>query len=950
MRAGMLSRFMECVESLWDVCETDRRAAHIRERKESMQGSQLVIGILAHVDAGKTTLSEALLYTCGALRRMGRVDHGDAFLDTFSLERQRGITIFSKQASLCWKGLAMTLLDTPGHVDFSAEMERTLQVLDYCILVISGADGIQGHTRTLWRLLEQYGIPVFVFVNKMDQPGADKDRLLGKLQEGFGDNCLEFGPEAEGEEEFREELSMCGEELLEEYLEKGTLQEASVAAAVARRQVFPCYFGSALLLEGVEELLEGIRRFARLKEYPEAFGARVYKISRDGNGTRLTHMKVTGGVLRVKMLLGNGNSVRPGETLWEEKADQLRIYGGAQYKLAEQVDPGGICAVTGLDSTYPGQGLGAEGGGELPVLVPVLTYRLELPEGYDSLKALGWLQELEEEDPELHVVWKEASRQIHVQVMGEVQIEILKSLILERYGCEVAFGTGSIVYKETIGTAVLGIGHFEPLRHYAEVHLLLEPGEPGSGLQFATACKEDDLDGNWQRLVLTHLEEKTHPGVLTGSPVTDMKITLLAGRAHLKHTEGGDFRQATYRALRQGLMQAASRGEGILLEPVFSFTLEIPSTQLGRAMSDIQKFHGRFDPPVTRGEHSILRGSAPASTFGTYQRQVTAYTRGEGRLSCVLKGYEPCHNPEEVVAAIGYDPEADLENPASSVFCAHGSGFLVGWDQVPGYAHVDSGWKGQPGCNPSGAGRTGILPGKGGEGGQERASQTGSGRSDYITEEEIAEIFKRTYGKEKQDFEPYRYHHQNLGRGVYGGDAAKGQKGKEPEDAGTKGPGKGGNGNGKPSKSLRPARQEYFLVDGYNIIFAWEDLRELAAVNIDSARDKLMDICSNFQGCRGCTLILVYDAYKVKGNPGSVRKYHNIYVVYTKEAETADQYIEKTVHDIGKKHQVTVATSDALEQMIIWGEGALRMSAAGFQDAVKTAARQMREFYEDRNR
>lgn len=933
-----------------------------------MQGSQLVIGILAHVDAGKTTLSEALLYTCGALRRMGRVDHGDAFLDTFSLERQRGITIFSKQASLCWKELPMTLLDTPGHVDFSAEMERTLQVLDYAILVVSGSDGIQGHTRTLWRLLEQYGIPVFLFVNKMDQPGADKRQILRELQERFGDNCLAFGPEAEGREDFREELSMCGEELLEEYLEKGTLQEASVAAAVARRQVFPCYFGSALLLEGVEELLEGIRRFALLKEYPEAFGARVYKISRDGNGNRLTHLKVTGGVLRVKMPLGNKGSARPGEAVWEEKADQLRIYGGAQYKLADQVGPGGICAVTGLDETYAGQGLGAEGGGELPVLVPVLTYRMVLPEGYDPLKALGWLQELEEEDPELHVVWKEASRQIHVQVMGEVQIEILKSLILERHGCEVEFGAGSIVYKETIGTAVVGIGHFEPLRHYAEVHLLLEPGEPGSGLQFATACKEDDLDRNWQRLILTHLEEKTHLGVLTGSPVTDMKITLLAGRAHLKHTEGGDFRQATYRALRQGLMQAASQGEGILLEPVFSYTLEVPSTQLGRAMSDIQKLHGRFDPPVTRGEHSILRGSAPASTFGTYQREVTAYTRGEGRLSCVLKGYEPCHNPEEVVAAMGYDPEADVENPASSVFCAHGSGFLVGWEEVPGYAHVDSGWKepsqaGQEGqADADGtdmAGRAGILPGKGAKGGRGQVSQTGNGRSDYITQEEIEEIFKRTYGKEKQDFEPYRYHHQNLGRGVYGGAATEGPEktgrdsmGNQKKDSSQiQGQRKGNIGSGKQRTGAAGGNgQEYFLVDGYNIIFAWEDLRELAAVNIDSARDKLMDICSNFQGCRGCTLILVFDAYKVKGNPGSVRKYHNIYVVYTREAETADQYIEKTVHDIGKKHLVTVATSDALEQMIIWGEGALRMSAPGFRDAVETAAGQMREFYEDRNR
>ncbi len=893
-----------------------------------MYGSGIVIGILAHVDAGKTTLSEALLYTAGALRKLGRVDHQNAFLDNFSLERERGITIFSKQANFSWKGLDITLLDTPGHVDFSAEMERTLQVLDYCVLVINGADGVQGHTATLWKLLKKYEIPTLLFVNKMDQQGTDKEALLREFQNKLSSCCLEFGfePDSEfGRELTEEDLSMCSEELLEEYLEEGRLSESAVAKAVAERKVFPCYFGSALRLEGVEALLEGLRRYSVVREYAEEFGARVYKISRDSAGNRLTHMKVTGGMLKVKMPLNNRNSAASEEECWEEKADSLRIYGGGGFQAVDMVRAGGICAVTGLSRTFVGQGLGYERENELPVLVPVLTYRLVLPEGADVVKVLGQMRSLEEELPELHVVWRESIREIHVQVMGEVQTEILKSLIAERFGLEVDFADGRLLYKETIAAPVEGIGHFEPLRHYAEVHLLLEPGERGSGLTFASACAEDDLDKNWQRLIMTHLEEKTHLGVLTGSPITDLKITLLAGRAHIKHTEGGDFRQATYRALRQGLMQA----ESVLLEPVFSFTLEIPTEQLGRAMSDVQRMCGSFEPPGTEGEFSILTGSAPVSTMRDYQREVNAYTRGRGRLVCTLKGYEPCHNGEEVIAEIGYDAEGDLENPSSSVFCAHGAGFVVNWREVPDYAHVESGWSSvgaDAHCETEYAGfRPEITGGK-------RDSQTGGGRSDYITQEEIEEIFQRTYGKSSQSYAPYRYYQQNTGSSMHGSsnemEMAREQSGKYA------------------ARSAKTEKKEaYFLVDGYNIIFAWEDLRSLAEVNIDSARDRLIDICCNFQGYLGATLILVFDAYKVKGNPGSVQKYHNIYVVYTKEAETADQYIEKTVHEIGRKHHVTVATSDALEQMIIWGEGAIRLSARGFREAVEEAGQRAKEIY-----
>lgn len=897
-----------------------------------MEGSKTVIGILAHVDAGKTTLSEGLLYTAGVLRKLGRVDHGDAFLDNFALERERGITIFSKQANLSWKGLELVLLDTPGHVDFSAETERTLQVLDYCLLVISGSDGIQGHTETLWRLLKRYEIPVFLFVNKMDQPGTDRQALMEKIRDRFGSECIEFGGIFEkdgirqGNATHQEELALANEALMEEYLETGAMQDESVARAVAGRQVFPCYFGSALRLEGVEELLEGLRRFTLTKEYPEDFGARVYKISRDAAGNRLTHLKVTGGTLRVKMPVNNGISAANPADVWEEKADVIRIYGGGSFQAVERVEAGGICAVTGLSRTFAGQGLGREGASEQPVLVPVLTYRLSLPQGTDPVKVLAQMRTLEEEEPELHVVWRESIREIQVQVMGEVQTEVLKRLIAERFGLEVEFDSGRLLYRETIASAAEGIGHFEPLRHYAEVHLLLEPGEPGSGLEFGSCCSGDELDRNWQRLIFTHLEEKTHQGVLTGSPITDMKITLLTGRAHLKHTEGGDFRQATYRALRQGLMQC----ESILLEPVFSFTLEVPLDQVGRAMSDIQRMNGSFAPPVMEGETAVLTGSAPAATMRNYQREVAAYTKGRGRLGLTLKGYEPCHNAEEVIREIGYDPEADMENPSASVFCAHGAGFLVGWQEVPAYAHVESGWKAGGADSYETTVEIGI--GIGNEAGNGAAS-------DYITQEEIEEIFQRTYGKSIQSYEPYRFHRQNKEK-VQDEEKIQGEKDEERVQAGKSGEAAGGAG----AKSGRAERlQEVLLVDGYNIIFAWEELRSLAEINIQSARDKMMDICCNYQGYCGVVLILVYDAYKVKGNPGSVQKYHNIYVVYTKEAETADQYIEKTVHEIGRKRRVTVATSDALEQMIILGDGAVRMSARGFQEAVEDAGRRMRE-------
>ncbi len=892
---------------------------NVNQEKEGKK--KIVLGILAHVDAGKTTLAESMLFLSGQIRQVGRVDHGNAFLDNFALERERGITIFSKQAKFLWKDCDVTLLDTPGHVDFSAEMERTLQVLDYAVLVLSGADGVQGHTRTLWRLLERYEIPVFLFVNKMDQPGTDRAKLLRELKRQLHENCVDFTEEGT----FFEELATCEEELMNHYLEREELSTEEIADAVAERKVFPCYFGAALHIEGVEALLNGIEKYAPKPEYDGVFGARVYKISRDNAGNRLTHLKVTGGSLRVKMVVDNGGSVVGEEEPWQEKINQIRVYNGAGYEAVDEVLAGGICAVTGLTKTFAGQGLGAECASELPMLEPVLNYRLELPEDADPVKVLGQLRQLEEEEPLLHIVWQETSKEIHAQVMGEVQIEILKNLIRERFSLKVEFGTGSIVYKETIAGPTIGIGHFEPLRHYAEVQLLLEPGERGSGLQFASLCSEDVLDKNWQRLILTHLEERTHVGVLTGSPVTDLRVLLVGGRAHAKHTEGGDFRQATYRALRQGLRGA----ESVLLEPIFAFVLELPTEHLGRAMSDVQRMYGSFEAPVTEGERSVLRGRAPVATFADYQREVNSYTHGEGHLSCILDGYEPCHNAEEVIESYGYDPEADLENPTGSVFCAHGAGFVVDWDQVAEYAHVEL---------PAQIRKLAQVTVEDGEQGEPfgvegvgRISQTrSSGGERFISHEEIDAIFRQTYGGHEQDKKRRRRYHVSR-RDVY--ESQRKSASQAAYSAASR------------YTKTGEKKEDCLLVDGYNIIFAWEELRDLAKVNIDSARDRLMDIMCNYQGTLGGLLILVFDAYKVKGGPGSVLKYHNIHVVYTKEAETADQYIEKTVHEMASKYRITVATSDALEQRIVFGAGAMRMSAVGLLEAVERAEKELREGY-----
>lgn len=855
---------------------------------------KLVIGILAHVDAGKTTLSEGLLYLSGKIRKLGRVDHRDAYLDTFELERERGITIFSKQAVLNMGDTQVTLLDTPGHVDFSAEMERTLQVLDYGILVINGADGVQGHTMTLWRLLARYGIPTFLFVNKMDQEGTDRAALLAELKKRLDDNCIDFD-ETQNQEEFMENLSMCDETLLEKYLEQGELDREDITDLICTRKVFPCYFGSALKLEGVEEFIKGVEKYTASPAYNVDFGAKVYKIARDEQGNRLTYMKITGGSLKVKSLLTNRSPrYSAEEEIWEEKADQIRIYSGAKYEMIKEAEAGTVCAVTGLTKTYPGQGLGWEEESELPVLEPVLNYQIQLPLDCDVHQMLKKLKELEEEEPQLHIVWDEQLQEIHAMLMGEVQIDILKHLIWERFHVAVEFGAGSIVYKETIAEPVEGVGHFEPLRHYAEVHLMLEPGEPGSGLQFFTACSEDVLDKNWQRLILTHLEEKEHKGVLTGSPITDMQITLLTGRAHLKHTEGGDFRQATYRAIRQGLKKAKS----ILLEPYYEFRLELPGETIGRAMADIQKMQGNFLPPETEEEMTILRGTAPVSKMRDYQREVVSYTKGRGRLFCSLKGYAPCQEQEEVVAAIGYDSERDLENPTGSVFCAHGAGFVVPWNEVEDYMHLEGADRG--GASGEEEETPAYIP--------PRSAYAGS----YEDDKELQEIFERTFGpvKEKRAMTGKRTISSQPSHSYY-----------------------------TPKKK---SGEEYLLVDGYNVIFAWEDLRELAEANLHAAKDKLMDILSNYQGYKKCTLILVFDAYKVEGHQEEVLKYHNIYVVYTKEAETADQYIEKTVHKIGRQNQVTVATSDRLEQIIIMGQGAQRISAKGFREEIEETNRQLR--------
>ena len=862
--------------------------------------NKLTIGILAHVDAGKTTLAESILYLTGSIRKLGRVDHQDAFLDTYELERERGITIFSKQAEFRLGEREVTLLDTPGHVDFSAEMERTLQVLDYAILVISGADGVQGHVQTLWRLLKQYEIPVFLFINKMDQPDTNEKALMEELTKRLDEKCINFSGGLETEEA-KENLAVCDEAVLEHYLESGEIQKEEIINLIAKRKVFPCYFGSALKIQGVEEFLRGIETFTRECAYPEEFGARVFKIARDAQGNRLTYLKITGGSLKVKMLLSNEKEAGEGkEELWEEKAEQIRIYSGNSFEAVKEAKAGSVCAVTGLSHTYCGQGLGIEAHTFLPVLEPVLTYKIELPEDCNVHSMLIKLKELEEEEPQLHIVWDERLQEIHAQVMGEVQIEILKRMIWERYQTEVEFGSGKIVYKETIEDCVEGVGHFEPLRHYAEVHLKLEPAERGTGLHFFADCSEDLLDRNWQRLVLTHLEERMHKGVLTGSEITDMRITLVSGRAHLKHTEGGDFRQATYRALRQGLKKAKS----VLLEPVYEFRLELPADKVGRAMADIQKMYGEFQLSDSEGEYSVVTGFAPVSLMRDYQKEVMAYTSGHGRLFCTLKGYMPCHNADEVIEEMNYDSESDLENPTGSVFCAHGAGFIVPWYEVEDYMHLELQTPMQKQVEEE-------IP---------MPKRTPQEAEAYLkegvqNEEELRAIFERTYGavkRERQGWERVSKRNPNRNPSV---------RSSETE-------------NTRKEKKREPIK-EYLLVDGYNIIFAWEDLNELSKINIESARNKLMDRLSNYQGYKKMILILVFDAYKVKGNPGSVMKYHNIYVVYTKEAETADQYIEKTVHEIGRKYQVTVATSDALEQVIILGQGGNRLSAANLLEEVE---------------
>lgn len=866
---------------------------------------KLVIGILAHVDAGKTTLSESMLYQSGSIRKLGRVDKGDAFLDTYELERERGITIFSKQAQLSIDDLQITLLDTPGHVDFSAEMERTLQVLDYAILVISGADGVQGHTETLWKLLERYHIPVFLFINKMDQNGTDEAALMNELKKRLDENCVDFSQT--DTDELNESIAMCSEALLEQYLESGEIENTQIRNLIRKRNLFPCYFGSALKVTGVDEFMRGIMNYTEVAtESEEAkFGAKVYKISRDDQGNRLTYIKVTSGCLKVKDLLSGRD--RRKEKDWEEKINQIRIYSGAKFETVNQAERGMICAVTGLSQTYPGEGLGIERDSDIPILEPVLTYQIQLPEDCDVHSMLEKLRQLEEEEPLLHIIWNEKLGEIYAQIMGEVQIEVLKSLIWERFHVRIEFGKGNIVYKETIRQPVEGVGHFEPLRHYAEVHLLLEPAEAGTGLHFFSNCSQDTLDLNWQRLILTHLEEKEHCGVLTGSAITDMHITLTTGKAHQKHTEGGDFRQATYRAVRQGLKKA----ESILLEPYYSYRLEVPADMVGRAMTDIQRMSGSFDTPLQDGEIAILTGSAPVVTMRDYQTEVISYTKGRGRLSCTLEGYKPCHNQEEVVKEVGYDSERDLDNPTGSVFCAHGAGFVVKWDEVENYMHLQSTLESKESLD------------------EELIFPTAAARraSTYLemTEEDRKELdamVEASRRKREAARKSYAYRKDFSNEKIAVNGSTK-------------------------SYSNKKKQKEYLLVDGYNIIFAWEELNELAQVNMDAARGCLQDVLCNYQGIKKCELILVFDAYKVEGFSGEIQKYHNIHIVYTKEAETADQYIEKVAHEIGRKYLVTVATSDGTEQVIIRGQGCHLLSAKELKEEVEFANKELRQYYSE---
>ena len=866
----------------------------------------MVLGILAHVDAGKTTLSEALLYETGKIRALGRVDHQDAYLDTDSQERERGITIFSKQAQLDYDGLKITLLDTPGHVDFSAEMERTLQVLDYAILVISGTDGVQGHTKTLWRLLNHYQIPTFLFINKMDLAGADKEKIQRSLKAQLSDGCVDFS-EINGEA-FYEDVAMCSEALLDSYMEQGAITLEEIQDAIHSRLLYPCFYGSALKLEGVKEFLEAIKSYAkRYSESTKDFGALVYKIGRDARGVRLTHLKVTSGTLRVKDKISyNG---------LEEKVDQIRIYSGDKFDGVEMVQAGDVCAVTGLDQTYPGMGLGVNHTQTMPILEPVLNYQIIVPQGVNPVELMRSLKQLEEEDPQLNILWNEQLQEIHAQLMGQVQMEVLGRVILDRFGVKVTFGPGNIVYKETIAKPVEGVGHFEPLRHYAEAHLWMEPGEPGSGISVFSNCSEDVLDLNWQRLITTHILEREHPGVLTGSAITDIKFTIVTGRAHLKHTEGGDFRQATYRAIRQGLKST----ESVLLEPYYTFTLEVPVDAIGRAMTDIRGRFGTHAAPeyVTRedGDVAILTGTAPVSTMQDYMTEVHAYTKGQGQLNLTLKGYDVCHNSAEVVERIGYDSEEDTANPTGSVFCAHGAGFVVPWNEVPDYMHLEYA------CDASGhikqmGGLSYDLEQQAEELRElakrreaDRLAKTASATS-WELDQELQQIYAREFGMNKEDMLDY--------------ERKKWSKNSEKKESA---PHQKFDKKGNPIYPKKPILEELLIVDGYNIIFALPELKELSKINIDSAKDALKDMLANYQGYRGCRTMVVFDGYRKKGNPGSKEMYFSLEVVHTKQDKTADAYIERTVHDLVSKYKITVATNDNLERLTILSQGALRMSA-----------------------
>lgn len=866
-----------------------------------------MLGILAHVDAGKTTLSESLLYLSGEIRKLGRVDHKNTFLDHNELERQRGITIFSKQAWMKYEDMEIQLLDTPGHVDFSAEMERTLQILDYAIVVINGMDLVQGHTEMVFRLLARYQIPAFLFINKMDVSPFGKEEIIEELRKRLSEQIIDFTKNDFSPADY-EIMAMSKESLLEQYLDSGIITKEQIKKAIKERGIFPCYFGSALKMEGVEELLKGMQEYVLETAKVPDFGGKVYKIGKDEQGSRLTYLKVTGGSLKAKTLLKIKQ--KSGEEL-EEKVDQVRLYSGAKFKILEEAKAGTVCAVTGLKATYPGQGLGIEKDSDLPVLESVLTYQVIPKEGEDPHKVLLKLRELEEEEPELHVVWKEELQELHVRLMGEVQLDIIQNLMEKRYGIPVTFGAGSISYKETIKAPIEGVGHYEPLRHYAHVQLLLEPLERGSGLWFDTDCSEDVLDRNWQRLILTHLQEKEHKGVLTGAPITDLKITLLTGKAHQKHTEGGDFRQATYRAVRQGLKKA----ESILLEPYYEFRMELPTECVGKAMTDIKTMRGSFEIEKTEEETTILTGNVPVAEMQDYETKMRAYTKGRGRLFLQVKGYEPCENQEEIVNAINYDSEADLENTPDSVFCAHGAGFIVKWYEVENYLYLDSkkSWEGKTETSSD----ISFSPVEPKEGKTKKESW-------YVEEDkEFEAIMLREFGEKKLE------RHKPAYKVTYEKQEEKKRKKREYEKEQLRIE------SGYAKKPQKKNQEKYLLVDGYNIIFAWEELNILAKDNLEAARGKLQDILCNYQGYTGVHLILVFDAYRVKGNPGTVTKYHNIHVIYTKEAETADMFIEKTTKEIAQKHQVVVATSDALEQMIIMGHGAIRLSANGFWDEIE---------------